>query len=122
MKGGSKMGKNKKIIALINFQESTEKMVDYAICISQRISAETHFINIVDFYKDDPLLDNLYVERCEKRLLASAQSRMEDLLAKLSKTDHKCTGEVVSGSQIETVAGLTMANRSDLILMSLDEM
>jgi hypothetical protein len=116
------MGKHKRIIALINFQESTDKIVDYAICISKKTSAETHFINIVDFYKDDPLRDNLYVERCEKRLLASAQSRMEDLLAKLSKTDHKCTGEVVSGSQIETVAGLTMANRSDLILMSLDEM
>ena len=116
------MSKNKRIIALVNFQESSDKIVDYAICLSQRISAETHFINIVDFYKDDPMLDNLFVERCEKRLLASAQSRMEDLLAKLCKTDHKCTGEVVSGSQIETVAGLTMANRSDLILMSLDGM
>lgn len=116
------MGKNKKIIALVDFQESTEKIVDYAICISQRISAETHFINIVDFYKDDPLLDNLFVERCEKRLLANAQSKMESLLAELNKTDHKCTGEVVSGGQIETVAGLTMANRSDLILMSLDGM
>lgn len=116
------MRKNKRIIALVNFLESTDKIVDYAVCISQRISAETHFINIVDFYKDDPMLDNVFVEKCEKKLLASAQSRMEDLLAELSKTDHKCTGEVVSGSQIETVAGLTMANRSDLILMSLDGM
>lgn len=116
------MGKNKRIVALVDFLESTDKIVDYAICISQRISAETHFINIVDFYKDDPLLDNLFVERCEKRLLASAQSRMEDLLAKLSKADHKCTGEVVSGSQIDTVAGLTMTNHTDLILMSLDGM
>ena len=116
------MVKNKRIVALFNFQENTDKIVDYAICISQRISAQTHFINIVDFYKDDPMLDNLFVERCEKRLLASAQSRMEDLLAKLNKTDHQCTGEVVSGSQIETVAGLTMANRSDLILMNLDGM
>ena len=68
------------------------------------------------------MLDNLFVERCEKRLIASAQSRMEDLLAKLGETEHMCTGEVVSGSQIETIAGLTMANRSDLILMSLDGM
>ena len=88
---------------------------NYAIDISQRISAETHFINIVDVYKDDPMLDNLFVERCEKRLLANAQTRMEDLLTKLSKTNHKCTGEVVSGSQLATVAGLTMANLSDLI-------
>ena len=116
------MEKNKRIVALVNFQENTDKIVDYAICISQRISAKTHFINIVDFYKDDPMLDNLFVERCEKRLLASAQSRMEALLTKLNKTDHQCTGEVVSGSQIETVAGLTMANRSDLILMNLDGM
>ena len=113
---------NKRIIALVNFQESTDKIVDYAISISQRISADTHFINVVDFYKDDPLLDNLFVDRCEKRLLARAQSRMEDLLAKLRNADHKCTGEVISGSQIETVAGLSLANRSDLILMSPDGM
>ena len=114
------MGKNKRIVAFVNFQENTDKVVDYAICVSQRLSAETHFINVVDFYKDDPLLDNLFVERCEKRLLASAQSRMADLLAELRKTDHRCTGEVISGNPIDTVAGLTMANRSDLILMNLD--
>ena len=114
------MENNKRVIALVNFQESTDKIVDYAISISQKISADTHFINIVDFHKDDPLLDNLFVERCEKRLLARAQSRMEDLLAKLSTADHKCTGEVISVSQIETVAGPTSTDRSDLILMSQD--
>ncbi len=111
---------NMRIIALLDFQENTDKIVDCAISIAQKISADTHYINIVDFYRDDPLLDNLFVDRCEKRLLAREQSRMKDLLAKLSKADHRCTGEVISGSQIETVAGLTMADRSDLILMSLD--
>ena len=113
------MAKDKRIIAFVDFSESTDKLVNYAICISQKISAETHFINIVDLYKDDPLLDNIFVDRCEKRLLATAQSRMEALLSELEKTDHKCTGEVVCGNQLETIAGLSMANRSDMILMNL---
>ena len=113
------VAKEKRIIAFVDFSESTDKLVNYAICISQKRSAETHFINIVDLYKDDPLLDNVFVDRCEKRLLAAAQSRMEDLLTKLEETSHKCTGEVVCGSRIETIAGLTSENRSDTILMDL---
>lgn len=113
------MEKEKKIIAFVDFSESTDKLVDCAISISEKVSAETHFINIVDLYKDDPLLDNVFVDRCEKRLLATAQSRMEDLLSELEKKDHKCTGEVVCGNQLETIAGLTMTNHSDMILMNL---
>ena len=113
------MENEKKIVALVDFSESTSKVVDYAISISKKVAAETHFINIVDLYKDHPLLENVFVDRCEKRLLATAQSRMEDLLAELEKTDLKCTGEVVCGNQLEIVAGLTRANRSGMILMNL---
>lgn len=114
------MEKHKRIIAVVDFIESTDKLVDYAICLSQKISAETHFISIVDLYKDDPLLNNVFVDRCEKRLLAAAQSRMNDLLAKLEENDHKCTGEVVCGNQIDTIAGFTNSNRTDTILMNLN--
>ena len=113
------MEENKRIIAVVDFLESTDKLVDYAICLAEKTSAETHFINIVDLYKDDPLLNNVFVDRCEKRLLAAAQSRMNDLLAKLEETEHKCSGEVVCGNPLETIAGFTIAHRTDMILMNL---
>ena len=76
------------------------------------------FVNIFDFYKDDPMLENPFVDRCEKKLLTSRQTQMERLLAKLSEADQNCTGEVVSGNQLEFVNELTMDDRSDLIVMS----
>ena len=114
------MENHKRIIAVVDFLESTDKLVDYAICLSQKASAETHFISIVDLHKDDPLLHNVFVDRCEKRLLATAQSRMDDLLAKLEEIDHKCTGEVLCGNQVETIAGFTIANHADTIVMNLN--
>ncbi len=112
------MEADRRIIVLIDFQVNTDKIVDEAIAVAQKLSARIHFLNFFDFYADDPMLENPYVDRCEKKLLASRQIQMKKLLATLSEAEQNCTGEVVKGNQDEFVSELSTADRSDLVLMS----
>ena len=112
------MEADRRIIVLIDFQVNTDKIVEQAIAIAQKLCARIHFLNFFDFYKDDPMLENPYVDRCEKKLLTSRQAQMEKLLAKLSEADQNCTGEVVRGNHSAFVTEIATADRSDLVLLS----
>ena len=111
------MKEAKKIIVLVDFLEDTDEVIDYAVSIAAESSIASHFLHIVDIYKDDPLLDNLFVERCEKKLIANAERRMARLLAKTSAGGAECTGEVVTGKSIEKIIERANVCHSDLIMI-----
>jgi len=52
---------------------------------------------VVDVYKDDPLLNNIFVQHCGDKLIARAKSGIAQLLEETTKKDQECTGEVVAG-------------------------
>jgi nucleotide-binding universal stress UspA family protein len=111
------MQENKKIVVLVDFLDNTETIVNYAASIAEQTAAVTHFIHVVDVYKDDPLLDNIFVQRCEDKLIARAKSRMAQLLSEAVKKDQDCTGEVVAGKPIDKIVELARRSHSDLIMI-----
>lgn len=114
------MNTNRKIIAFVDFLDHSDDTVRSAFSMAELLSADIHFIHVFDFYKDDPLLENVFVQRCEEQLFARATSRMTLLLAATNQTNTECTGEVVTGNAREICNRMKANNQKDLIITSLD--
>ncbi len=115
--GGRQMKAARKMVVLVDFLDNTEKVVDYAVSIARETSAVPHFLHVVNLFKEDPMLDNPFVDRCEKILISSAQKRMASLVAETSRKELSCTGEVVAGKTLEMISEIANACHSDLIMI-----
>ncbi len=105
------------MVVLVDFLDNTDKVVDWAVSIARETSAIPHFLHVVNIYKDDPSLYNLFVDRCEQTMITSAQKSMASLLAKTSNKVLSCTGEVVAGKPLDIITEIANACHSDLIMI-----
>lgn len=106
------------IVVPVDFLETTDKLVDYAVYMAGKLSAVTHFVHIVHFHAGDAMLGLPYAEECENRLLAYAEERMANLIADNSERSTDCTGEVVFGDPVDEITEFAKAKDSDLIIIS----
>ena len=88
-----------RIVVLVDFLEEDDTFVESVCNEAGKSSAQVHFIHVFDFCKDDPMLENIYVERCEKRLQENARADMNHLLERARRLHPHCTGEVISGEK-----------------------
>ena len=108
----------------VDFTESTESLVEYAVYMAEKLSAIMHFVYVFsfshfsDFYAGDVMLGGPYYQECEEELLANAKEKMVNLVKNNSKLDSGCTGDVLIGDPVDKIIEFAKEKDSDLIIIS----
>lgn len=106
------------IVVPVDFSETTDKLVEYAVYMSGKLSAEIHFVHVVHFYAGDAMVGFAYAQECEDRLLDNAKSKMANLLADTRAAVKDCTGDVVIGDPVEKIVDFAEKSAADLLIIS----
>lgn len=108
----------KRIVVPVDFLKNTDKLVDYAVYMTEKLSAVLHFVHVVDFYTGTAMLDTSYVQVCINKLLSDVETKMSKFLADNSKRCPGSTGEVVTGDPVDKIIEIARQKDSDLIIIS----
>ena len=93
----------KRIVVPVDFLENTDKLVDYAVSMAEKLSAVPHFFHVVDIYTGTAMLDTSYVQVFAEKVFSDTESTMSQLLADNSERCPGSTGEVVTGDPVDKI-------------------
>lgn len=118
------MKETSNIIVPVDFTESTESLVEYAVYMAGKLSATLHFVHVfnfshvTDFYAGDVMIGVPYYQECEEELLANAKEKMLRLVEDNSQRCSGCTGEVIIGEPVEKIIDFAREKGAGLIIIS----
>lgn len=112
------MKETHRIVVPVDFLETTEKLVEYAAYMAEKLSAVIYFVHIVHFYAGDAMVGLPYVQECEERLLSTSEQKMANLVEDNSERCPGCSGEVIIGDPVEKITEFAREKDSDLIIIS----
>ena len=111
------MGTAQEIIVAVDFQKHTQKLVDFAIDLANRLNGKLtiiHVLNIVIPYTDYSPESS---KNFDEKLLAHVENKMEILVEQCQISFPACKGVVVRGEVIESIVDFTKEARADLLIM-----
>jgi nucleotide-binding universal stress UspA family protein len=106
------------IVVPVDFSEITDQLVEYAVYMAGKLSAEIHFIHVVHFQVGDSMLGFSYVQDGEERLQTHAKEKMSDILTANKERCAECTGEVIIGDPVETIVDFAKEKAADMLIIS----
>jgi len=106
------------LVVPIDFSETTDKLVEYAVYMAGKLSAEIHFVHVVHFYAGDAMVGFAYAQECEEKLLSNARQRMANLLADNKEAAKGCSGDVLVGDPVEKIVEFAKKSAADLLIIS----
>lgn len=118
------MKETDKIIVPVDFSETTESLVTYAVYIAEKLSAAVHFVHVINFiqftnlYAGGAMAGVPYIEDCEEYLLTNAKEKISNLIKENSEKCSGCTGEVVTGDPVEKIVEIAGEQGANLIITS----
>ncbi len=112
------MQETNSIVVPVDFSGITNKLVDYAVDMANRLSKVIHFVHAVHFYAGDSMIGFTYATECEAKLIKDAEERMQNLVTDNNERCKGCTGDVVIGDPVEKIVEFAQAKNSDMIIIS----
>lgn len=106
-----------RIVVPIDFMKSTDKLVDYAVLMAEKLSAVIHFVHVVSFPAGDAMVGAPFATEYEGKILTNAQTRMLDLIEDNKEKNPNCNGEVVVGDPVDKIVEIAGAKDSNLIII-----
>jgi nucleotide-binding universal stress UspA family protein len=107
-----------RIVVPVDFLEHTDKLVDYAFYMAEKLSAVPYFFHAVDFYTGTAMLDTAYVQVCVDKLFSDLETKMSHLLADNSERFPGSSGKVVTGDPVDKIIEFAKEKDADLIIIS----
>ncbi|MBC8207928.1 MAG: universal stress protein [Desulfobulbaceae bacterium] len=108
----------KRIIIPVDFMQYTHRLVDYGLCMAQKLGMTVQFIHVADLGKgNDAMLGVPISQSMEKQLLANAKEKMTDLVQDSQEKVQGCTGNVVSGDTVDQIIDFAGWPGVDLIII-----
>ncbi len=111
------MEKAQEIIVPVDFQQHTQKLVDFAIDVAKRINAKLtviHVLEIVTPYYD---YSPESLKKFDEKLLAHVENKMEVLIEKCNTSIPGSKGKILRGDVIESIVNYGRDSKADLIIM-----
>ncbi|MFT5702444.1 MAG: nucleotide-binding universal stress UspA family protein [Desulforhopalus sp.] len=112
------MKETNKIVVPVDFLKATDRLVDYAIYMADKLSATAHFIHVINFYPGDAMFGIPYAQQCEENLQMKAKEKMANIITDNKEKCVGCTGEVVRGDPVDKIIECAKEKDSDLIIIS----
>lgn len=107
-----------KIVVPVDFGKNTDKLIEYAIYIANRLSATIHFVHVVYIYPGDAMLGNVYARDIVDKILDSANFKMSEIIEETGKVLTGCSGVVLDGDPVDEIVKTAKAKDSDMIIIS----
>lgn len=103
------------IVAPIDLEEQTEKVVEYAAYMAERLSANITLLHVVELLRPigDMVLGSTTVEDYNKNRLAYAKEKVEKILADYPE----CKGVVVTGEIVDEIIEFAEKKSANLIII-----
>ena len=103
------------IVAPIDLEEQTEKVVEYAAYMAQRLSANLTLLHVVELLRPigDMVLGSTTVEDYNKNRLAYAKEKVEKILADYPE----CKGVVVTGEIVDEIIEFAEQKGANLVII-----
>ncbi len=103
------------IVAPVDLEEHTEKVVEYASFMAEELSANLTLIHVVELLREigDMVLGQSTIDEYNRKRLVHAK----DLMVKYSSTNPNCTGEVRIGEVVEEIVTFAEKKEANLIII-----
>lgn len=107
------------IIVPVDFGENTKKLVDFAVDMAAKFSAQVHFIHVSSAHQGyDMMLGITSFKKVEKGLMEASEEKMQNLVADYAAQCAGCSGKVVSGDIVDEIIAYTTAEKGDLLVVA----
>jgi nucleotide-binding universal stress UspA family protein len=108
----------KKIVTPVDFGKNTDKLVEYALYVADKLSAQISFFHVVEPYSTgDMMLGSPSFGELEQKRKADAEQRMANLVQDKENEDRRCFGKVCSGDVVDEIVAFAREEKADLIII-----
>ncbi|MGW8192941.1 MAG: universal stress protein [Desulforhopalus sp.] len=103
------------IVAPVDLEENTEKVVDYAVTMSEKLSANLTILHVVELLRPvgEMVMGSTTVAEYNKNRLTHAQELLDKILADRPG----CKVEVVIGEIVDEIIAYAKNKKADLIII-----
>lgn len=103
------------IVAPVDLDEHTEKLVEYANYMAEKLSANLTLIHVVELLRamGDMLLGTPSIEEYNKKRVEQARELMDKVISDYPN----CTGKVVIGEVVDEITKFAEAKEASLIII-----
>jgi len=111
------MEKAQELLVSVDFQQHTQKLVDFAIDVAKRLNAHLTVIHVLEFIIPYDDYSPESYKKFDDKLLAHVENKMEVLIEQCKTSIPECKGVVLRGDVIESIVTSAKDSKADLIIM-----
>jgi len=108
----------KKIVAPVDFNSVTGKLVDYAVYVAERLEAEINFCHVIEpISMGDMMLGSPSLQEFEQKKKAHSEERMANIVSDNKSKCPKIFGKILNGDVVDEIVGYAKEEGADLIII-----
>ena len=107
-----------RIVVPLDLGEQTQKLVDFAIYIAEKLSAHISFIHVVDFYSNEYRLPGLSLKKINQQRVELTTEMMSDLIEDNKEKYSNISGIVHQGEAVESIVKFAKEEEAGLVIIS----
>ncbi len=106
------------IVVPVDFSEITGQLVEYAVNMAGKLSADIHFVHVVHFYAGDGMTGLASLQVLEERMVSNAKERISIIVKDTREKGAGCTGDVLIGDPVDEIIQFAEEKKSELLIIS----
>lgn len=111
------MENNKQILVPVDFYQHTEKLVEYAVNIAERMKGKVIFLHVMESIMSYPGFMPESYKQFDAEITQHAEKNMRELLSEIKKKYSECTGVLLGGDVVDSIVTYVDENSIDLIII-----
>lgn len=112
------MSEISQIVVPVDFDKHTEKVVEFAMYMANKLSAKVSFFHVSESYGGGYAgIAHTSLDQAEKELRAHAEQLMTNLINDNKEKCLGCAGKVVNGDIVDEIIAFAKEEKADLIII-----
>jgi len=108
----------KKVVVPVDFSSNTDKVIDYALSVADKLEAEVLFFHVVNNFQGyDMMLVHPSFVGLTKDLEQQAEERMQNLVTDHKERQNGVKGDVILGDAAEEIINYANVEKADMIII-----
>ncbi len=112
------MSKISKVVVPVDFSTNTDKVVEYALSVADKLGADVLFLHVVnDYLGHDMMLGHAAFLGMAKDLEMQAKERMANMVIDHEGREHGVSGKVLVGDAASEIIKYAQSQKADMIII-----
>jgi len=106
------------VIVPVDFEQHTDTLAEFAICMANKLEAKVTFVHVVqkgEYFSD---YDSSSFEKFEARIQNNAEKKMAAMIEKNKTSCPGCTGVLLSGDTVDCIVEYAKDQEVNLIILA----